>query len=362
MSVATITARKRNDGSVRYTAQIRIKQGGKVVHTEARTFAKRATARAWAAEREEQIRRDPGILRRTEWSGVTVRALIERYIADRESVEPLGRSKGQHLRLLATFEVAEVPALELTTARLVEHVRWRRARGTGASTIGNDLIWLRVVWRYARTALGVPLRAEVIDDAAEICRGERLTARSGKRRRRPTDDELRRIAAWFDRPREHHAPEAPMTLVMWFLIYSCRRLGEACRMRISDLDRTHRRWLVRDLKHPEGSAGNHREMVVTDRLLAVVDALLARPGRNPAEDRILPYNSKTVGSYWERQLKVIGIEDLHIHDLRHEGCSRLAEDGLTIPEIQQVSLHESWSSLQVYVNMLRRKTARAEWN
>ena len=42
-------------------------------------------------------------------------------------------------------------------------------------------------------------------------------------------------------------------------------------------------------------------------------------------------------------------------DLRHEGITRLAEDGLTIPQIQQVSLHESWESLRRYVNLSHRE-------
>jgi hypothetical protein len=38
----------------------------------------------------------------------------------------------------------------------------------------------------------------------------------------------------------------------------------------------------------------------------------------------------------------------------------LAEDGKTIPEIQQVSLHDSWSSLQRYVQVTRQD--RVEWS
>ena len=60
-------------------------------------------------------------------------------------------------------------------------------------------------------------------------------------------------------------------------------------------------------------------------------------------------------------MKILGIEDLHFHDLRREGASRLAEDGATIPEIQQVSLHESWSSLEIYVRMPPVVGGRLEW-
>lgn len=132
-------------------------------------------------------------------------------------------------------------------------------------------------------------------------------------------------------------------------------------MRLSDFDREHMTWLVRDVKNPAGSAGNHREMLVPDRLLPVINAILERVPRVPGDDRLLPFKASSIGTYWGKQLKILGIEDLRFHDLRHEGCSRLAEDGWSIPQIQHVSLHESWSSLQVYVNMRKRKTARVEF-
>ncbi|NCA73089.1 MAG: hypothetical protein EOM91_24165 [Sphingobacteriia bacterium] len=152
-----------------------------------------------------------------------------------------------------------------------------------------------------------------------------------------------------------------MDLVMWAAIYSCRRLSELCRMRMSDYDREHKVWLIRDLKHPGGSAGHDAEMLVTDRFAAVVDAILALPGRKSDEPLLLPYDPRTVSARWTRTMKVLGIEDLHFHDLRHCGASRLAEDGWTIPEIQRVTLHDSWSSLQIYVQMRARKVGRVEW-
>lgn len=359
--MASIIARKRADGSTAYTAQIRIRRNGKL-YTEAQTFDRRSMAVAWAKDREDEIRRDPSSMGRAQHRGLTVGELIERYIEEREAIEPLGRSKIAHLRLLQSFELAERVAQDITPQQLVEHVRKRRLAGTGPATVANDLIWLRVVYRYARTAMGVPVSPHVIDDAAEVCRAERIIARPKRRTRRPTDDELRRITEWFSAPKTARVKGPPMDLIMWFAIYSCRRMSEIFDMRLSDFDREHMTWLVRDVKNPAGSAGNHREMLVPDRLLPVIDAILERVPRVPGEDRLLPFKANSIGTYWCKQMKVLGIDDLHFHDLRHEGCSRLAEDGWSIPQIQQVSLHESWSSLQVYVNMRRRKTARVEFD
>lgn len=355
--MATILARRRSDGSMGYTAQIRIKRGGKVVHTESRTFSKKAIAKEWAAEREEQLKRDPASATRAAHRGKTVGDIIMQYLTDREAIEPLGRSKGAHLRQLLKYPITDREALQLTPLDVIEHIRQRRLGGTGPATAGGDLIWLRVVWRYARTALGVPVRMDVIDDAAEICKAERMTAKSKRRTRRPTADELRRLDTWFRAAHETRKGVPPMHLIMWLAIYSCRRLEELCKMRISDWDQAAGTWLIRDLKHPGGSVGHHASMVVPEKMLPVVEALR----RVYDDERLVPLNHRSVGAYWQRQLKLMGIEDLHWHDLRHEACSRLAEDGLTIPAIQQVSLHESWSSLQRYVN-LRPSGERVNFN
>ena len=59
--MGTITERKRRDGSIGYTAQIRRKQGGSVVYTEAKTFDRAPAARAWLAKREKELNQ-PGAL------------------------------------------------------------------------------------------------------------------------------------------------------------------------------------------------------------------------------------------------------------------------------------------------------------
>jgi len=45
--MATITARPREDGSISYTAQIKIKRAGRVVFSMARTFDHESAAKAW---------------------------------------------------------------------------------------------------------------------------------------------------------------------------------------------------------------------------------------------------------------------------------------------------------------------------
>lgn len=352
--MATITARKRA-GGVRYTAQVRIKKRGKVVYSESKTFAKRALAKEWAARREHELQSDPSAMSRLQHRGVTIGDLVQRYLDDRDSIEPLGRSKRMHLAQILGMDLANLDAIELEPKQLVAHVRRRRLAGVSGATANNDIIWIRVVFRYARSALGIPVDRHVVDDASEICWAERLIARPKRRERRPSSEELLALSAYFGRESSRKSTtKDSMYLLMWFAIYSSRRLGEICRMRLSDLDRENGVWLVRDVKNPGGSSGNDLEMIVPAGLLSVVDVMAEVVSDG---ERVAPFVEKTIGSYWTRAMKLAGVDDLRFHDLRHEACSRLAEDGSGIPQIQQVSLHESWSSLQRYVNLHKRKPA-----
>lgn len=59
-------------------------------------------------------------------------------------------------------------------------------------------------------------------------------------------------------------------------------------------------------------------------------------------ERILPYNSESVSPAFDRACERLGIIDLHLHDLRHEGICRLFEQGLQIQEVSMISGHMSW--------------------
>lgn len=52
---------------------------------------------------------------------------------------------------------------------------------------------------------------------------------------------------------------------------------------------------------------------------------------------------------------------MHVHDLRHEGITRLFEMGLTIPHVAAVSGHSSWTSLKRYSHIRQSGDINAGW-
>jgi hypothetical protein len=72
MLMATIRPRKKADGSISYTAQIRINRDKATVYQERQTFARKQAAMAWAKRRETQLA-EPGAIERARQVGHTVK-------------------------------------------------------------------------------------------------------------------------------------------------------------------------------------------------------------------------------------------------------------------------------------------------
>jgi integrase len=138
----------------------------------------------------------------------------------------------------------------LTSADLIRHVQSRRAEGAGPATVINDLIWVGVVLRAAKSVRELPVSPDIVEQARSACSELRLIGKPKRRTRRPSADELVRLREHF-KNRDRRA-EIPMAAVMDFAIASARRESEICRLEWRDNDKATRTGMVRDAKHPTG--------------------------------------------------------------------------------------------------------------
>lgn len=341
--MGTITRRKRSDGEFSYTAQIRLKQGGKVVHSEAQTFSRRALAVEWMRRREvelEQARASGRALLK----GVSVDELIGDYVSAAKGVTDWGRSKQADIKRLRAADLAQVDALQLTVQAVMDYAKARRVEDeAGPATVLNDLIWLRQVFLHAKAVRGLNGPLETLDTArAELLRS-RVVAKSRRRERRLKPEEEKLLRAHFAQ-RDARA-RIPMLEIMEFALLSSRRQEEICALRWADWDKEKGIAWLDDVKHPRRKRGNRRSFRVLEAAAEVME-------RQPkTSDRIFPYNSKSVGTAFTRACKFLEIEDLVFHDLRHEATSRLFERGYMIQEVAHFTLHESWETLKRYTHL-----------
>jgi len=345
--MATIKSRKKSDGTTRHTAVIRIRKGTVVVHQESKTFAIRTAAKSWAKHREVALE-DPAELSRAmaEHSLVLdsylVGKLIRWYIDTYRHVGKWGRTKQTTLEFLERHPISSRDARYLTSSDLVQHIQERRAAGTGPSTVSNDLTWIGVVLRAAKGAQGMKVNPLIVNEARSTCHELRLIAKPKRRNRRVSPLEEQKLDDHFSRRDERS--DIPMFDIWHFAIESARREDEICNLLWEDVDEVHRTGIVRDAKHPRMKEGNHRKFKMTPEAWAIV----ARQPRT--DERIFPYNAKSVSAAFTRACKILGIKDLRFHDGRHEATSRLFERGYVIHEVAQFTLHESWNELKRYTN------------
>lgn len=342
--MATIRARKQADGTLRYTAVVRIRKQKRIIYQEAKTFSHRSAADKWGKSREVALEQ-PGAIAAAQYVETSLGKLIRWYIKTFRTVSGWQRTKQAQLEFLEKHSIGASNALTLTVSALTEHVRSRRIGGAAASTAGNDLTWIGVVLRAAKSVEGIPLNPQIVEEARTACRELRLIGKSRRRERRPTADEIARLDTYFERRDRDRRSKIPMRTIFWFAIHSARREAEICRLDRRDNNVKARTGLVRDAKHPTAKDGNHKPFKFTPEAWALVEK------QPKTSDLVFPYDPKSIGTAFTRACHLLGIVDLRFHDLRHEATSRLFERGYQIHEVAQFTLHESWNELKRYANL-----------
>lgn len=182
-------------------------------------------------------------------------------------------------------------------------------------------------------------------DAFVVAKRLGIASKSRERDRRPTLDELDKIMVHFGERLKRRPASIPMQKVIGFAIFSTRRLEEITRILWKDLDVEGSRVLVRDMKNPGEKIGND---VWCELPVEAMQIILSMPKKGA---EIFPYCGDTIGTNFTRACQLLDIIDLHFHDLRHDGVSRLFEICRNIPQVAAVSGHRSWSSLKRYTHL-----------
>lgn len=332
--MATISKRISSKGVVTYRAQIRIKKHGQAAVNESATFSTKTLAKEWAKKREAEIQQARII---APAHRVQIKTLIERYID--KFANRYGRTKNHDLKRLLKYPLAELDISELTAKVLIAHCI-ERNKEAQPQTVKNDLTWLRVVIKTMKAVDGFDFDMTAFDDARTVLQKQRLISTPKRRNRRPTSAELWKLSRYFYKTRS----QIPMLHIMWFAIYSTRRLSEITSLKWEDNNYKYKTGLVRDIKSPNGKG-------INERFKYTLSAWKIANRQPRINEHIFPYNAKTISTNFTRACKTLGIIDLHEHDLRHEGITRLFLAGYSIEQVCLFSLHRNWQSLKIYANL-----------
>lgn len=176
---------------------------------------------------------------------------------------------------------------------------------------------------------------------------------SRRRERRISPSEVERI-------KQHLPPSHAMPLdrIIDFCIATCMRIGEVTRIRWSDYDAEAGTIIIRDRKHPRKKIGNHKLVPLLGDAVRLLDEQRAyKPLRRRKKDVdfIFPNGAQYASVVFHESALKAGVLNCVLHDTRHEGISRLFEQGYHIEEVALVSGHADWKHLARYTHLSPRK-------
>ena len=328
MAFYTIEKRQKADGTPRYRCVVGIKRDGKYIHRESRTFSRHAHAKTWGQRRVIEIERDGGVRRVQE--AITLHDLIDMYL--KSNKVSVGESKRYALALVMRRDIADKDAANLKEIDVVDFGRERLAEGVQAGTVNSNLSHIATVLKCASPIFGIKIDMTGFDAAREYMWRTGMMTAANKRTRRPTRAESDLIIEGLKKRELTAYSKAPFSRIYLFSILTCMRVGEVLRLRWQDVDSKSKSILVRDRKDPLKKIGNH---MIVPLLGEAWDILNEQPKNG---ELIFPFARANISKAFRLVRDSLGIEDLHYHDLRREGASRLFEMGFSVEEVAQVSM------------------------
>lgn len=295
-----------------------------------RTFSTMKDAKLWVAETELALAKatvtDPR---------VTVDALLDAYVRDVAPRRGMADTHLTHDMPALRRRVVGLRLADLTGRGLID---WVLALDMHPSS-RRWFVWMLFgLLRQAHMHMGVSVPWDDLRRAREVLKDAGAILETGERDRRITDDEFEAIVDAMPKG-------SKIRPLVRFLLLTCMRVGEATRITWPDVDEAARTVLIRDRKHPREKLGNNQRVPL---LAGSIDVMKAHRTRDV---RCWPTKPDYASDVFRVAAKDAGVEGVVLHDLRHEGISRMFEAGFSIPEVALVSGHRDWKQLRRYTNL-----------
>jgi integrase len=322
----------------RYRALVR-----KAGVTRCATFDTKGEASKWAQtiERQADELKASGVMRA---GGTTIGDLIDRYVREQFTRKAWGKSKSADLARLKK-DLGSHKASEVTSRDVTEYFEKRNTAGAGGVVVSSQCGYLIGVFEIARTLWHLDVPVQAIKDARKALANVGMVSKSKRRDRRVTDTELEAIICQI----EKKETALPVRDVLQFCVASAMRISEVCRLQWIDLDEKNRTIVIRDRKHPTDKIGNDQTVPLLNATGFDAFSIAKRQPRKGT--RIFPLNPKTISAYVTRACTKLNLDNLSLHDLRHEGISRLFGAGYRIEQVALVSGHRDWAMLKRYTHV-----------
>lgn len=306
---------------------------------QSKTFSTKARAQVWAVQVERDL--EAGLI--GQGLAPTLGDLLAGHLVHLDKISSRGRKNLTAANNLLKGFDAEVLVSDLNYQHLADYCTTRiEVDGVRPATTQLDILFLSgaITTAVVEGRLHEEYKGKVSVWRKGLYRAG-LVGHPESRDRRPKPEELEQLLMHAKHNRalrriNYHS-------LIHFAVESCMRLDEICSLRWDDYNAVDGTVIIRLRKHPT------KKMDQVVPLMGDAQAIIDAQPRQ--DDRIFPYNDESVSNGFRRICQFLNIENLHFHDLRHEGISRLFERGYQIQEVAMVSGHRDWKSLQRYVNL-----------
>ena len=270
-------------------------------------------------------------------------AAMDRYLTEVTPTKKASTQRNERLFAKTLKVYFGKYSLAAINAEIVAAFRDKRlAEGLRPNTVRLDLALLGHLFTVAIREWRLGLVQNPVANIRKPSPGK------GRDRRLMSDEEMRLREAVA----RHSNP-----MLRWIFeiaIETLMRSSEITSLRLSQVDPARRLVRLRNTKNEDA-----RTVPLTKRAAAVLAEAVANPLRptgcdliffgEPGRDGVRrPYNFNKM---WGKIKTDLGISDLHFHDLRHEGVSRLIEGGLSDQEVAAISGHKSMQMLRRYTHL-----------
>lgn len=292
----------------------------------------------------------------------TLREFVEELLKQRErSPKPFAQSTANALKHIIGntpydgYKIANVKVLDITYQALEQFCRERLSLGIKPQTVKLDISALAKAIGDVATQHDhlTGLSKTNITQHFELLGKRGYIAKSGTRFRRLKKGEYRRILrAFWKFEQSSRVTENYVALIILYIELTVRR-SELLELTWNDIDFENNLITITPNKSRNGEA-NAQDRLRQIPLWGLTKKVLKKLKPINAEPKAKIFNIKpgTVTSKFGEIVRMLSIEDLHLHDLRREGVSRLLEQGFTIEQVKVFTGHKDSRMVEeVYQNI-----------
>lgn len=325
--------------------KVRARSGKKdaIKFSMSRTFKKQSQAARLAKKISAQLKEDDFSFLHSKPIVLAVSDALEQFqsyvSADEEMASRYNKNAPTIIKRFSDSSLADLPIDLIGSHDIIKSMQEiQRQYQLSPSTMGGYLSVLSTAFTDANALLGFNFNIDAIRDARATLKRFGFISKSHARHRVLSLDELNRIIAYYEEMDQRGRSSIPMIDIMWFALYVCLRQGEICqKLQWQHYDETTHILTVDKRKDPT----DNKNKITKITLNAASVAIISKMPKGAPTDPIFPFNPKSVSASWTRAMNVLGIDDLHFHDLRATGSSELYKYGMDLYGVSKLAGHSS---------------------